>query len=115
MIDPDSCDILLTEYINSTIDLGNVCAKYLSKGWNIDLENLRVGTGISAAKHNGVWIRLRVVTDIAPSASDMVISFCSDDVDSLHMPVRMVVTDESEVRLAYNTMLRKYEQYKYTF
>ena len=115
MIDPDNCDVLLTEYINATIDLGKVCAKYLSKGWNINLDELRVGAGVSAAKHEGVWIRLRVVTDTSPNPHDMIISFCSDDVVSLHMPVRMVVTDGSEVRLAYNEMCRKYEQHQYSF
>lgn len=115
MIEPENCNVLLTEYVNATIDLGKVCAKYLSKGWNIDLEDLRVGPGISAAKHNGVWIRLRVVTDTTPNPHDMIISFCSDDVVSLHMPVRMVVTDGSEVRLAYNEMCRKYEQHQYSF
>jgi hypothetical protein len=115
MIYPDTCNTLLTEYINSTINLGTACAKYLSEGWNINLQELRVGTGVSAAKYEGEWIRLRVVTDTDHGSNDMVLSFCSDDVVSLHLPVRMVVTDQSVVRLAYNQMYRKYEEYKYSF
>ena len=115
MLDPETDDTLLTKYMNAAIDLGTVCSKYLKIGWNVHLKDLRIGPGINAVRYNGVWVDIKIITDTRHGSADVVLSFCSDHIPELHMPTRVVITDGSEVRLAYNLMTRAYENWKYTF
>lgn len=101
------------QYVNAATRLGELCAKYLSKGWTIDIDNLIVRYDGATGTYNGKDIVIRFVEDRKQHTNELVLSFCCDDIPLMHMPIRMLVTDGSEVRTAYYEMFNAYANYTF--
>ena len=94
-------------FTNSKIVLGKLCIKYLKLEQDIELEDLVISGNISQtsskciAKYNGEPVTIHVVTDIHNGRNHSILSFCSDDIPELHLPVRINFTDKPDIQRAY--------------
>ena len=94
-------------YANSKIVLGKLCIKYLKLEQDIEIEDLVITGNISqtsgecSAKYNEQPVTIRVVTDIHNGRNHSVLSFCSEDIPELHLPVRINLTDKPDIQRAY--------------
>lgn len=106
-------DQLLNHYINAQLNLGKLVSKYLSVGWNIELNDLRVARNRATVKFNDEWLDIMFTEDNDRNSRELLLCFYSDDIPDLHEPIRMLCSDDSVLRKAFYDMVRSYEEYIY--
>lgn len=105
--------MLLNNYINSQIELGDIVTPLLNEERSIELNNLRIGGERATAKYKGDWIDIHFKHYRESTTNELTLRFYSYDLPELELPVDIKAVDGSEIRKTFYDMFDTYERWIY--
>lgn len=94
-------------YISAQKAFSDECLSHLRSEHNVNLDmlliegNITADSCVSTTIYDGKVVSIRIVTYIHNGQNHSAISFCSDDIPALHLPVIIIFTDKPDLRKAY--------------
>lgn len=93
--------------------LSELCRKFLKEKHGVDVEGLIVNKKTAHGTYMDSPITINVRMYDGSKCGETYISFYSDDIPELHMPVRLSLYEDSEVRTAYVNYTSAHDEWLY--